>query len=96
MKNPISSICPVDDYHEIAEHIPDFISALSPGTALNPGWRQLQLSAMEQQQQLPTMADDGIPDADLGSGGLQRTLKDLFAGAAGGVAQVLLGKYGIL
>ena len=26
------------------------------------------------------------------SGGLKRTLKDLFAGAAGGVAQVLLGK----
>jgi hypothetical protein len=27
------------------------------------------------------------------NGGLARTLKDLFAGAAGGVAQVLLGKW---
>jgi hypothetical protein len=27
-------------------------------------------------------------------GGLARTLKDLFAGAAGGVAQVLLGMFG--
>ncbi len=26
------------------------------------------------------------------TGGVQRTLKDLFAGAAGGVAQVLLGQ----
>lgn len=27
------------------------------------------------------------------AGGLQRTLKDLFAGAVGGVAQVLLGEF---
>ncbi len=33
------------------------------------------------------MADFELEEA----GGLQRTLKDLFAGAAGGVAQVLLG-----
>lgn len=32
-----------------------------------------------------------MADAELDSGGLERTLKDLFAGAAGGVAQVLLG-----
>lgn len=30
------------------------------------------------------------------TGGLARTVKDLFAGAAGGVAQVLLGKYIVL
>jgi solute carrier family 25 carnitine/acylcarnitine transporter 20/29 len=30
--------------------------------------------------------------ADIEEGGLVRTLKDLFAGAAGGVAQVLLGE----
>lgn len=30
--------------------------------------------------------------AELDEGGLKRTLKDLFAGAAGGVAQVLLGE----
>jgi len=36
------------------------------------------------------MADVGIEAGD--TGGLQRTLKDLFAGAAGGVAQVLLGE----
>ena len=30
--------------------------------------------------------------SDLEAGGLKRTLKDLFAGAAGGVAQVLLGQ----
>jgi hypothetical protein len=30
--------------------------------------------------------------ADIEEGGLTRTLKDLFAGAAGGIAQVLLGK----
>ena len=29
------------------------------------------------------------------AGGLTRTLKDLFAGAAGGVAQVLLGEHGV-
>ncbi len=33
-----------------------------------------------------------MADADLEAGGLKQTLKDLFAGAAGGVAQVLLGK----
>ena len=32
-----------------------------------------------------------MADVDLDAGGLKRTLKDLFAGAAGGVAQVLLG-----
>lgn len=32
-----------------------------------------------------------MADSELETGGLQRTLKDLFAGAAGGVAQVLLG-----
>lgn len=32
-----------------------------------------------------------MADADVAEGGLKRTLKDLFAGAAGGVAQVLLG-----
>jgi hypothetical protein len=35
------------------------------------------------------MADAG---AELDEGGVVRTLKDLFAGAAGGIAQVLLGK----
>ena len=30
--------------------------------------------------------------AELDEGGVKRTLKDLFAGAAGGVAQVLLGQ----
>ncbi|KAK3168170.1 hypothetical protein OEA41_004616 [Lepraria neglecta] len=33
-----------------------------------------------------------MADVDLDAGGLKRTLKDLFAGAAGGVAQVLLGQ----
>ncbi|KAI9759859.1 MAG: 37S ribosomal protein, mitochondrial [Chaenotheca gracillima] len=32
------------------------------------------------------------PNAELETGGFKRTLKDLFAGAAGGVAQVLLGQ----
>jgi len=32
--------------------------------------------------------------AELDEGGLARTLKDLFAGAAGGIAQVLLGEFG--
>jgi hypothetical protein len=31
--------------------------------------------------------------AELDEGGLARTLKDLFAGAAGGIAQVLLGEF---
>jgi solute carrier family 25 carnitine/acylcarnitine transporter 20/29 len=31
--------------------------------------------------------------AELEEGGFKRTLKDLFAGAAGGIAQVLLGKF---
>lgn len=31
--------------------------------------------------------------AEVESGGLERTLKDLFAGAAGGVAQVMLGEF---
>ena len=31
--------------------------------------------------------------ADLEEGGLTRTLKDLFAGASGGIAQVLLGAF---
>ena len=35
------------------------------------------------------MADTGTVEVEQG---LARTLKDLFAGAAGGVAQVLLGK----
>jgi len=30
--------------------------------------------------------------AELEEGGLKRTLKDLFAGATGGIAQVLLGE----
>jgi solute carrier family 25 (mitochondrial carnitine/acylcarnitine transporter), member 20/29 len=30
--------------------------------------------------------------AEIEEGGLKRTLKDLFAGAAGGIAQVLLGE----
>ena len=30
--------------------------------------------------------------AELEEGGIKRTLKDLFAGAAGGIAQVLLGE----
>jgi hypothetical protein len=34
--------------------------------------------------------------ADLEEGGLVRTVKDLFAGAAGGIAQVLLGEFKIL
>ena len=33
--------------------------------------------------------------AELDEGGIKRTLKDLFAGAAGGVAQVLLGSSNI-
>ena len=32
-------------------------------------------------------------DAELQQGGFVRTLKDLFAGAAGGVAQVLIGQH---
>ena len=34
-----------------------------------------------------------MADVEVDAGGLKRTLKDLFAGAAGGVAQVLLGQY---
>lgn len=34
--------------------------------------------------------------ATLDEGGMVRTLKDLFAGAAGGIAQVLLGEFTIL
>ena len=34
-----------------------------------------------------------MADVQVDAGGLKRTLKDLFAGAAGGVAQVLLGQY---
>ncbi len=37
---------------------------------------------------------EDVLEAETGS--LSRTLKDLFAGAAGGVAQVLLGRYYIL
>lgn len=33
-----------------------------------------------------------MTELEVDSGGLTRTLKDLFAGAAGGVAQVLLGQ----
>ncbi len=33
-----------------------------------------------------------MADVDLDAGGFKQTFKDLFAGAAGGVAQVLLGK----
>lgn len=33
--------------------------------------------------------------AELDEGGVVRTLKDLFAGAAGGIAQVLLGEFGV-
>ena len=32
-------------------------------------------------------------DAKVDASGLKRTFKDLFAGAAGGIAQVLLGEY---
>jgi len=32
-------------------------------------------------------------DLKVEEGGLARTLKDLFAGAAGGIAQVLIGQY---
>lgn len=31
--------------------------------------------------------------SEIEQGGLTRTLKDLFAGAAGGIAQVLLGEF---
>jgi hypothetical protein len=31
--------------------------------------------------------------SEMEEGGMMRTLKDLFAGAAGGIAQVLLGKF---
>ena len=34
-----------------------------------------------------------MADVQVDGGGLKRTLKDLFAGAAGGVAQVLLGQF---
>jgi hypothetical protein len=34
--------------------------------------------------------------AEIEEGGLKRTLKDLFAGAAGGIAQVLLGEFNVL
>lgn len=34
-----------------------------------------------------------MSELDVETGGLKRTFKDLFAGAAGGVAQVLLGQY---
>lgn len=34
----------------------------------------------------------GDAAAELEEGGMKRMLKDLFAGAAGGIAQVLLGK----
>ena len=34
-----------------------------------------------------------MAEPELDAGGFKRTLKDLFAGAAGGVAQVLLGQY---
>ena len=34
-----------------------------------------------------------MSEIDGDTGGLKRTFKDLFAGAAGGVAQVLLGQY---
>lgn len=33
-----------------------------------------------------------MADREVEPGSLQRTLKDLFAGAVGGIAQVLLGK----
>ena len=33
-----------------------------------------------------------MPDLEVESGSLQRMLKDLFAGAAGGIAQVLIGE----
>ena len=34
-----------------------------------------------------------MAEAELDAGGVNRTLKDLFAGAMGGIAQVLLGQY---
>lgn len=34
-----------------------------------------------------------MSDQDADTGGLKRTFKDLGAGAAGGIAQVLLGQY---
>ena len=37
-----------------------------------------------------------MADVDLEAGGLKQTFKDLFAGAAGGVAQVLLGQLFLL
>ena len=36
--------------------------------------------------------ESDMADVDLDAGGLKQTFKDLFAGAAGGVAQVLLGQ----
>ena len=36
-----------------------------------------------------------MSELDVEAGGLKRTFKDLFAGAAGGVAQVLLGQYSV-
>ena len=34
-----------------------------------------------------------MADAELDVGGLNRTLKDLFSGAMGGIAQVLIGQW---
>ena len=44
------------------------------------------------------MSDTAMADAaaELDEGGIKRTLKDLFAGAAGGVAQVLLGQLSVI
>lgn len=39
------------------------------------------------------MEDFEKAERDLATGGWVRTAKDLFAGAAGGIAQVLLGKW---
>ena len=37
-----------------------------------------------------------VDGSEVVGGGMLRTLKDLFAGAAGGIAQVLLGEFRVL
>ena len=43
-----------------------------------------------------SLLSESMADLEEEAGSLQRTLKDLFAGAAGGMAQVLLGELKIL